>query len=121
MNRDELNFVYGWKSIRKRAYDSALAKGFHAAQALLPIEILTNCLKLFLIVSELVEAFEAIRKGNPPDKHLPQYSNFAVELADAAIRIADLAEVNGIPLEEIMLAKMDYNDGRPQMHGDKLF
>lgn len=51
---------------------------------------------LCLIGSELIEAHT---DGFEPDGHLPQYPAFHVELADAAIRILDLAGADGIDLE----------------------
>lgn len=46
--------------------------------------------KLMLIVSEVGEAMEGFRK-NKTDEHLPHRKSVEVELADAIIRIADLA------------------------------
>lgn len=43
----------------------------------------------------------------------------AVELADALIRIFDLCGFYGIPLEEALLVKMQYNKTRPYRHGGK--
>ncbi len=42
---------------------------------------------------------------------------FAVELADAVIRIFDLAGALGLDLEAAMERKHEYNRGRPFMHG----
>lgn len=49
----------------------------------------TRC--ILLMRSELMEAFEGIRKGNQPDSHLPQYPTESVELADLFIRGIDFA------------------------------
>jgi hypothetical protein len=51
---------------------------------------------LCLIGSELIEAHT---DGFEPDGHLPQYPAFHVEIADAAIRILDLAGADNIDLE----------------------
>lgn len=51
---------------------------------------------LCLITSELVEAHQ---DGFAPDGHLPDYPAFHVEIADAAIRILDLAGADNIDLE----------------------
>ena len=51
---------------------------------------------LCLIGSELIEAHV---DGYQPDGHLPQYPAFEVEIADAAIRILDLAGGDRIDLE----------------------
>lgn len=73
--------------------------------------------KLMLTVSELAEAMEGDRKSLPDD-HLPQYAMRAVELADALIRICDMAGAFNIPLGEIVAAKLCYNaqraDHKPQ-------
>ncbi len=64
---------------------------------------------LMLIVSELGEALEADRNGD--------MENFAEELADVAIRLADLCGGLEIDLEKAILAKMDKNSERPYLHG----
>lgn len=74
--------------------------------------------KLMLIVSEVSEAMEGHRKGLPDD-HLPHHSMFAVELADAVIRIADLAGAHGIDLGPIIAEKMAYNANRPDHKREK--
>lgn len=45
---------------------------------------------------------------------------FGIELADALIRIADLAERHGIDLEAMIALKSAYNETRPYMHGRKI-
>ena len=76
--------------------------------------------KIALIHSELSEALEAIRDGNPPSSHIPDFDAFSEEMADAAIRVMDLCEARGIDLGEAILAKMEFNAGREYMHGGKL-
>lgn len=74
-----------------------------------------------LIHSELSELLEAIRTGNPPDRHCPQFSNAEIEAADAMIRIVSGSKSRGYRLGEAILAKMAFNATRPKMHGGKLF
>ena len=66
--------------------------------------------KLMLAVGELSEAEDALRHNMPTPE-------FAEELADAIIRIADLAHKLGINLEAAIRAKQAYNEQRPHMHG----
>lgn len=67
--------------------------------------------KLMLIVTEISEAAEAVRKVD--------YRNFAEELADATIRILDIAATTGIDLEAEIRTKMRINRDRPKGHGKK--
>ena len=64
--------------------------------------------KIALIHSELSEALEDDRIGS---------SKIGEELADAVIRIADLAEYLKIDLEKEIERKMKINEKRPFKHG----
>ncbi len=75
---------------------------------------------LMLVVTELAEAMEAYRAGNPESEKLPGFSKMEEELADTIIRLLDLAEERGFRMEQAVLAKMAYNQGRPYRHGGKL-
>ena len=74
---------------------------------------------LCLIHSEISEALEALRKGNPPDEHCPTYTSLEVELADAVIRIMDFAGLRGLDFAGAIRAKMEYNKTRDYKHGKK--
>jgi len=52
------------------------------------------------------------------DEGKPQ--GFKYELADAVIRIADLAEACGVDLGGAIFEKMQFNCSRPFMHGKTL-
>jgi NTP pyrophosphatase (non-canonical NTP hydrolase) len=68
--------------------------------------------KLCLTHSEVSEAMEGDRKGLQDDK-LPSRPMMEVELADAVIRIADLAGVKGYDLGGAIVEKMAFNAQRP--------
>lgn len=68
--------------------------------------------KLCLIHSEVSEAMEGHRKGLMDDK-LPHRPMIEVELADAVIRIADLAGALGLDLGGAIAEKMAFNAQRP--------
>lgn len=67
--------------------------------------------KLYLIHSEISEALEGYRKSKQ-DEHLPQYASIEVELADAIIRIGDLAGALDLDLGGALVDKMAYNRQR---------
>lgn len=73
-----------------------------------PREFGTCCM---LIVSEVAEAMEGDRKSLQ-DKHLPHRENAEVELADAMIRIMDLAAHKGYDLEGAIEEKLAVNRTR---------
>lgn len=66
---------------------------------------------LCLIHSEISEAMEGHRKGYM-DEHLPEFPSIAVELADALIRIFDLAGGLNLPLGQAFAEKLCYNQIR---------
>lgn len=67
--------------------------------------------KLMLAVSELAEAMEGDRK-DMMDDHLPHRQMIEVELADAIIRIADLAGALELDLGGAVREKLEYNAHR---------
>lgn len=74
-----------------------------------------------LVHSELSECLEAIRSGNPPDHHCPNFSAAEIEMADVVIRIFGACRARGWMLPDAILAKMDYNRTREPLHGNKRF
>jgi len=116
------------KTIREwqaEVYEISKAHGFHDNETPTTVPIAE---KLCLIHSEISEALEEARK---PDFHEPDSrpvlkmvyiengkpEGFAVELADAFIRILDLAESVEIDLEYYVNLKSIYNQSRPYKHG----
>ena len=88
-------------ALKDYCYKQANEAGWHKN----PREIGTM---LMLIVSEVAEAMEGSRKGLQDD-HLPHRSMLEVELADALIRICDLAGREGLDLGGAVVEKLRYN------------
>jgi NTP pyrophosphatase (non-canonical NTP hydrolase) len=99
----------------KAAYDNAVAHGFYEEPPSVPE-------RLCLIHSEVSEALEDYRDGNmePATTESGKPIGFPSELADALIRIVDLAYYKGIDLDEAVRVKMAYNITRPFKHGRKV-
>lgn len=74
-----------------------------------------------LMHSELSEALEGLRHGNPPSDKIPEFSSVEEELADVIVRIMDYSEARGHRVAEALIAKIHYNTGRERMHGGKKF
>ena len=66
---------------------------------------------LMLVTTELAEALEGHRKSLH-DPHLPKRDNYTVEVADALIRLFDLAGGTCIDLPGACEEKMQYNARR---------
>ena len=81
---------------------------------------------LCLVHSEISEAMEGARK-NLMDDHLPHRSMLEVELADAIIRILDIAESEKLDVIGAIIEKVAYNrkradhqpGARAEAHGKK--
>jgi NTP pyrophosphatase (non-canonical NTP hydrolase) len=70
-----------------------------------------------LMHSELSEMLEAIRHGNPPSDHIPEFTGAEEEAADLVIRLLDWCGARNIRLADAILAKMAFNENRPHKHG----
>ena len=73
--------------------------------------------------SELSEVLEEYRNGVGPDTIY--YNNgkpegIPIEMADVIIRALDFCAGYEIDIEEAIKLKMEYNKGRPYMHGKKI-
>ncbi len=75
--------------------------------------------KLMLVVGEIAEAHEAIRKGIDKSEHIPEFTAMEEEVADTIIRLLDFAGYNKLRLAQAIKAKLIYNQSRPYRHGKK--
>lgn len=101
------------RNLQLKAHEMSRSKGFWDSPRNVPE-------MLMLAVSELAEALECYRSRqmNTFEKD-GKPEGFGVELADAVIRIADMAEGLNINLSELIALKMGYNANRPYKHGKK--
>lgn len=83
-------------------------------------------LKLALIMGELGETLEAVRKNLGPDEHIPTFTSEEAEVADAVIRLMNYASNRKLRLAEAIVAKNEFNrdrvdhtTGRAEVHGKK--
>ncbi len=112
--KQEQEFKKLFRQKQKEIFETAKEKGFYDAGERNEGEMIA------LIHSELSEALEALRHGNPKSDHIPNFSLVEEELADAIIRILDLAEYKGYDIAGVMLEKMKFNKTRERKHG-KMF
>lgn len=98
-------------NLNKLAQDVAVwrkSKGFYT-----PEKLDDSMLgKLMLVVTELAEAAEAVRKNDP--------DNFVEEIADTFIRLMDITGTMKIDIEKAIARKMEINAGRPFRHNKKI-
>src|SRR6266487_4341270 len=107
-NMQDEHFITGIKRIAGKTHDTALDKGF---------DYNSDFEKILLMHSELSEAVEALRAGNPPDDKIPEFSGIEAELADCVLRILGYCHARGFRIAEAILAKTKYNETRPHKHG----
>lgn len=106
-----LNYQHEPKTLNQlgqEIWNTCEEKGFHG---FVEPEILERALRLMLIVSELGEALEAIRKDDE--------SNHREEIADTMIRLLHYGAHEGIDLDAEVAKKMEKNRGRPYKHGKR--
>jgi DNA-binding CsgD family transcriptional regulator/NTP pyrophosphatase (non-canonical NTP hydrolase) len=103
-----------WNATAAAVHATARAKGWWEGER-------NDGEMIALMHSELSEALEALRHGNPPDSHIPEFKGTEAELADVVIRIMDYGAARGLRIGEAVEAKMAFNANRPHKHGGKAF
>lgn len=105
-------FVRGWISTAADSHQNAKSKGFWE-----PGVERNDSEMIMLVVTELAEAVEGLRHGNPPDDKVPEFSAAEAEFADAIIRMMDQAHARGWRVAQAIEAKMKFNATRAHKHG----
>ena len=110
----EAHFISAFYELANKVHENAVNKGWWEKER-------NDGEIISLMHSELSEALEAIRNGNPPDDKIPEFSGAEAELADVIIRIMDLIPARGWRIGEAIIAKMKMNELRAYKHGGKKF
>lgn len=132
----DVSFIVSFCDVQGQAADINLKNGFVAEDALIndldkfmqtqvPAEAYERFKSLFpafrnaragltiaLIMGELGETLEAVRKNLGPDDHIPEFSAEEAECADAILRLMNYATNRKLRLAEAIIAKNSFNRDR---------
>lgn len=107
-----LDFIYNFNALAECAHKNSVDHGFWENPE-------TQAGMLALIHEEVSECLTALRHGNGPSDHIPEFTGAEEELADAIIRIMDMSTHHKWRVADAIVAKMKFNESRPYKHGKK--
>lgn len=114
INRDSVTYSR-FLDIQRAVHDVAVSKGWWKD----PADIGRMVCNIHSEISEAWEEFRNCRMDTYVDEK-GKPCGFWSEMADAIIRIMDLAEANHVDLEKEILLKNNYNKTREYRHGGKV-
>ena len=111
---EPLSFAEVFNKVAEGVHQTAREKGWYNTER-------NKGELLMLMVTEIAEACEALRRGDLPDDKIKEFSGVEAELADVIIRIMDFSAAYGYQVGEALGAKINFNKTRDHMHGGKRF
>jgi len=113
---DDAGFLDGFKRMSQKVHALSASQGFWNDGAQRNFgEMVALC------HSELSEALECMRMGNPADKNITDMSGAEVQLSDVLGILLDMQAGYGLKIAEALERKMEFNRTRGHMHGGKRF
>jgi len=108
-------FILAYNAMAKLIHENAKDKGWWEDG----VESRNFGEMMMLATSEIAEAFEAWRDGNPQSVKIPEFTHVEEEIADVFIRLMDTSAALGMVLPSAIIAKHEHNMNRPYRHGGK--
>lgn len=113
----EKEFDLAWYGLAKIVHEMAVEKGWWPEDK----NARNDGELIALMHSELSEALEALRHGNPISDKTPEFTAVEEEFADVIIRMMDMCKARNWKVGAAVGAKIRMNATRTHRHGGKAF